>query len=77
MSSGYMRGCAGKKRHEEKRGAVAVRASLARTHKIPVSSMSVYRCIQCLGWHVGHNTGVFISRTRTGKRPNKRMRGRI
>lgn len=74
MSAAYMRRCARKKRFETKNEARQAKGALAGNTGAPVS---VYRCDQCLGWHVGGTTGVFISRSRTGKRPNKRMRGRV
>jgi hypothetical protein len=72
-----MRRCAGKARHETKSGAAAQRSALAASQKIRTDQLSVYRCDQCLGWHVGGAANAFITRNRTGKRPNKRMRGRI
>jgi hypothetical protein len=78
MSAGYMRRCSGKGRHETKTGASAQRSALAASLGLPTSKFSVYRCDQCLGWHVGGAANAFITRTRrTGKRPNKRMRGRV
>lgn len=77
MSAGYMRRCAGKTRHAEKSGAAAQRAALAASHKIRTDKLSVYRCDQCLGWHVGGSANAFVTRTRNGRRPNKRMRGRV
>jgi len=75
MSAAYMRRCARKKRHETKDEAVAARAALlGGTGK---KTVNVYRCDQCLGWHVGRGDGHYITRNRTGKRPNKRMRGRV
>jgi hypothetical protein len=73
MSAGYMRRCAQKKRFETKAEASEARASLAADSSAPVS---VYLCDQCLGFHVGRAGGRFKTRNRTGKRPNKRMRGR-
>lgn len=72
-----MRRCAGKTRHEDKSGAAAQRAALVAAKKIRTDQLSVYRCDQCLGWHVGGAANAFITRTRTGKRPNRRMRGRM
>lgn len=78
MSAGYQRRCAGKKRHETKESANGHRAALAGKHKLPVGKLSVYPCDQCLGWHVGGADNVYLtSRRRSGKRPNKRMRGRV
>lgn len=68
-----MRRCARKKRFETRAEAQQARTSLAADRVGPVST---YRCDQCLGWHVGNAGGVFITRNRNGKRPNKRMRGR-
>lgn len=77
MSASYLRRCAGKKR-ETKETAGASRKKLAAAVKKPVSNFSIYRCDQCLGWHVGGNGSHFISRERrAGKRPNKKMRGRV
>ena len=74
MSAAYMRRCARKKRHESRDDAMAARAAMAGKS---VTVVNVYRCDQCLGWHVGRGAGHYISRTRTGKRANKRMRGRV
>ena len=74
MSAAYMRRCARKKRYESKEAAVTARAAMADRSASP---MNAYRCDQCLGWHVGRGNGHYVSRNRTGKRPNKRMRGRI
>lgn len=71
-----MRRCAGKTRHEGKSGAAAERASICAKDGIRTDKMSVYRCDQCSGWHVGGAANVFITRSRNGKRANKRMRGR-
>jgi hypothetical protein len=76
MSAGYMRRCAGKDRHESRALGSAARARLAASLKMRVDQFTVYRCDQCLGWHVGGAGRSFQTRTRTGKRPNKRMRGR-
>lgn len=77
MSAGYMRRCAGKNRHEVKGGATAERAAICAKARIRTDQLSVYRCDQCLGWHVGGSSNSFKTRTRNGKRPNKRMRGRV
>lgn len=77
MSAGYMRRCAGKNRHENRGGATGERAHLVVKFKIRKDRISIYRCDQCLGWHVGGAGNAFITRNRTGKRPNKRMRGRV
>lgn len=77
MSAGYQRRCARKKRHETESAANGQRTALAAKHKLPAGRLSVYRCDQCLGWHVGGADNVFITRRRNGKRPNKRMRGRV
>jgi hypothetical protein len=74
MSAGYMRRCAGKERHPDKQDARRARAALAAdTGK----KVSFYACDQCLGYHIGRAGNRFISRLRTGKRPNKRLRGRV
>ena len=73
-----MRQCAGKARHEDKDAADAERKRLIRRYMVRPDSVSVYRCSQCLGWHVGRSRNVHVTRQRiTGKRPNKRMRGRV
>lgn len=72
-----MRRCAGKNRHETKSGAAAERSSICAKAKIRTDKISVFRCDQCLGWHVGGSGNSFKTRTRTGRRPNKRMRGRV
>ena len=77
MSAGYMRRCAGKVRCETKSQAAAKRAALAAEHKLRKDQLSVYRCDQCLGWHVGGAANSFVTRNRNGKRANKRMRGRV
>lgn len=74
MSAAYMRRCARKKRYENKEEAVKARSAMAERSS---SVMNAYRCDQCLGWHVGRGNGHYISRNRNGKRPNKRMRGRV
>jgi hypothetical protein len=71
-----MRRCAGKARHEEREGAEGQRAGLVQRYGLTRGRMDVYRCDQCLGWHVGGANNVFITRRRSGKRANKRMRGR-
>lgn len=76
MSAGYMRRCSGKNRHETKEGAEGQRAGLVKRYGLSPGQMDVYRCDQCLGWHVGRARNVFITRTRSGKRANKRLRGR-
>ena len=78
MSAGYMRRCAAKERLESRQEAEAARKRLAASVGMPVAKVSVYRCDQCLGWHVGRSSGAFKTRTRrSGKRANKRMRGRL
>jgi hypothetical protein len=74
MSAAYMRRCANKKRHETREQAEAARLVIARSSADQVAS---YRCDQCLGWHVGRTRNHYVSRSRTGKRPNKKMRGRV
>jgi hypothetical protein len=74
MSASYMRRCARKKRYEDKNEARKARAAMAGN---TASTMNAYRCDQCLGWHIGRGEGHYISRNRNGKRPNKRMRGRV
>jgi hypothetical protein len=76
VSAGYQRRCTGKTRHETEASAHGQRAALSGKHKLPPGRLSVYRCDQCLGWHVGGANNVFITRRRSGKRANKRMRGR-
>jgi hypothetical protein len=76
MSAGYMRRCAGKDRHESRALGSAARARLAASQRMRVDQFTVYRCDQCLGWHVGNAGRSFQTRTRNGKRANKRMRGR-
>lgn len=74
MSAAYMRRCAGKIRYESREKAGEHKASLAANKD---KKTVVYRCDQCLGYHVGGPSGVFVSRNRrSGKRANKRMRGR-
>ena len=78
MSAGYLRRCAGKTRHEDKSSARGEKASICSRSNIPQSRISIYSCDQCLGYHVGGTSNVFMSRKRrSGKRPNRRMRGRI
>lgn len=72
-----MRRCAGKKRYEQRSDAVAGRSALVRAKKMRGDSLGVYRCDQCLGWHVGKVGNSFVTRNKTGRRPNKRMRGRV
>ena len=73
-----MRRCVGKQRLETKQEAIAQRGVLAASvRRVGTKPISVYRCDQCLGWHVGNTGGVHATRhRRSGKRPNKRMRGR-
>lgn len=73
MSAAYMRRCARKKRFETKEEAQKARAALAAKLGKTITS---YMCDQCLGYHVGSADNRFMTRNRTGKRPNKRMRGR-
>lgn len=85
MSAGYLRRCSGKRGSEGERqpkeiakaAAEKARKALAAKTGRPISDFSVYRCDQCLGYHVGGSARPYISRTRrAGKRLNKRMRGR-
>lgn len=59
MSAGYLRRCAGKRRHPDKGSAEAHRRSLARTGGRPLDKTNTYWCDQCLSWHVGGTGGVF------------------
>lgn len=78
MSAGYMRRCSGKERFGSKSEASDKLLALASAAAVSRSRMSTYRCDQCLGWHVGGSANRYISRRRrSGKRPNKRMRGRV
>lgn len=78
MSAGYMRRCAGKKRHETRTAADGHRTELCVKERISEKKVDVYRCDQCLGWHIGGSANHLISRKRrSGKRPNKRLRGRV
>ena len=77
MSAGYMRQCAGKKRFDTKSDAMDARGALAASLGLSKDKFHAYQCIQCLGWHVGGSSNAFITRSRTGRRPNKRMRGRV
>lgn len=74
MSAAYMRRCARKKRFETKGEAMKGRTALSSETG---AKAGVYRCDQCLGFHIGKSDGRFKTRLRTGKRPNKRMRGRM
>jgi len=72
-----MRRCAQKQRHDSKSGAITQRVAFAAKLGVPVSKFSVYQCTQCLGWHVGGASKISVTRQRrSGKRPNRRMRGR-
>lgn len=75
MSAGYMRRCTGKRRHEDRDDAERARLTLqAKVGR----AMSAYRCDQCLGYHVGKPVNAMVTRVRrSGKRPNKRLRGRV
>jgi hypothetical protein len=78
VSAGYMRRCAGKDRHENREVAGAARKKLSASTKLPISQFSIYRCEQCMGWHVGRAGHTFQTRTRRpGKRAGKKMRGRL
>lgn len=78
MSAAYMRRCASKRRHEDRAGAVVEKAGLVARKAVDPDTVSIYRCDQCLGYHVGGARHAFISRRRrSGKRPNKRLRGRV
>lgn len=78
MSVSYMRRCSGKDRHEDKAAANQRRASLRASPDRRTPALTVYSCDQCLGWHVGGAGQFYKSRQRrTGKRPNKRLRGRV
>lgn len=78
MSASYLRRCASKRRHEDRAGAVVEKAGLVARKGIDPDTVSVYRCDQCLGHHVGGSRQAFVSRKRrSGKRPNKRLRGRV
>lgn len=78
MSAGYMRRCAGKKRHESREQADAARRRKAGGQGERAQKYRSYRCNQCLGWHEGDGDHRMQTRTRrSGKRANKRMRGRL
>lgn len=79
MSVAYMRRCSGKERHQTKGEANDHRSALiVSKRRVGNGQMSVYRCDQCLGWHVGRPTNAFNTRNRRrGKRANKRLRGRV
>lgn len=78
MSAAYLRRCAGKRRHEDRHGADTEKTVMVMRKGVSRDRISVYRCDQCLGWHVGGAAHAFISRKRrSGKRPNKRLRGRV
>jgi len=77
VSAGYLRRCAGKKRYESSDRADRGRNALCQHYRLRKDAVSVYRCDQCLGWHVGRSGNYLITRKRSGKRPNKRLRGRV
>lgn len=78
MSAAYLRRCAGKERHESRTDAAGEKSSITGGFQLSKGRVSVYHCDQCLGWHVGGSNSRFRSRRRrSGKRPNKRMRGRV
>lgn len=82
MSATYMRRCAGKDRHETQAEAVGHRGALKAAKNFKRAKVDVYRCDQCLGWHVGRGNKSFSTRERQrgrrgAKRPNRRMRGRV
>jgi len=78
MSASYLRRCAGKHRYESKTEAATSRAGLVGSKGWKGNPLDVYRCDQCLGWHVGNAKGKHMTRLRRrGKRPNKRLRGRV
>lgn len=77
MSAGYLRGCAKKEKFSTKDQAKTVKATMCVVHGITPDRLTVYRCIQCLAYHVGGTSRSFVTRNRRhGKRPNKRLRGR-
>lgn len=77
MSASYMRRCASKKRYEERTKADGARHALCADKGLDANRIAVYRCDQCLGYHLGRVGNAHITRTRrSGKRPNKRLRGR-
>jgi hypothetical protein len=77
MSASYLRRCAGKGRHADKAGAAQARKALAAAKGLPVARLTVYRCDQCLSYHVGNAGRMFVTRKRRpGKRANRRLRGR-
>lgn len=77
MSGGYMRKCAGKKRFESRAEAVQSKSGLTASKSFKQGTVHTYRCDQCLGWRVGNSGFKVHIRHRTGKRPNKRLRGRV
>lgn len=78
MSASYMRKCAGKQRYETRDEAARKRAALCGSEGRSTQDVSVFRCDQCLGWHTGRTARTFKTRQRRpGKRPNKRLRGRV
>lgn len=54
MSAGYLRSCAGKRRHPDRETAEQHRRQLVRAGKTRMDKTNTYRCSQCLNWHVGH-----------------------
>jgi hypothetical protein len=69
MSAGYLRPCAGKRRHPDRESAERQRRQLARDGKSRMNGTNTYRCVQCLSWHVGHTGRKFRGK---GKGKGKR-----
>jgi rubrerythrin len=54
VSAGYLRKCAGKKRHKTSEEAEQHRRSMVRAGHWTMGKSSTYRCNQCGTYHAGH-----------------------
>ena len=68
MSAGYMRKCTGKRRHETKDAANAVRKMMVADGRLRLDTSRALRCDQCGGWHVGGSGKLRGGRGRDGRR---------
>lgn len=53
MSAGYLRKCAGKRRHATKQEAEAHRRQMVSSGRWRMDRSNTYRCNQCGGFHAG------------------------
>lgn len=53
MSAGYLRKCAGKRRHPTRQAAEVHRRQMVRSGRWRLDQTNTYRCNQCGSFHAG------------------------